>query len=117
VTAPALVLVLFYVALRRLVSLPQRLAQGAVDGRRHAAAAGSLMAERTGTRWHRLRSFLSHVWRLLRLVLESKDALVDSVALVRLANPVSLGILFAAVVGGLATASFATVVTVIQLLP
>jgi hypothetical protein len=97
---PAAVLFLFYFGLNQLIRLPGNLAAMGTAGREHAGQLYTVSTDdgeprRSRRRWR----FLRTLFELRGLVLESRELLIGSAALVRLVNPVSLVVVAAAVVG------------------
>lgn len=94
---PPGLLALFVAGLDELIGLPERLSRSVQEGQRHAAdmidAARPASAPAPRRRW----GLLGTLWALGRLLLESKGALIGSVALVRRFTPiVLLGVVLAA---------------------
>lgn len=112
---PAGVLSLFYLGLRQLISLPSRATEyAAVGGQGLSAVAASVTARGLGTRertWRLLRS----AYQLLRAVLDSKGLLMDSVAIVRLANPVTLVVVLSSIVASFAIMALALATTLLRI--
>jgi multisubunit Na+/H+ antiporter MnhC subunit len=112
---PAAILSLFYLGLRQLISLPSRASEFAAVGRHGVSAvADSVTAKGLGTRdraWRLLRS----TFGLLKAALDSKGLLMDSVAIVRLANPVTLVMVLSAIVASFAIMALALATTLLRL--
>ncbi len=112
---PAGVLSLFYLGLRQLVSLPSRASEYAAVGRQGVSAVtASVTAKGLGTR-ERTRRLLRSAYQLLRTVLDSKGLLMDSVAIVRLANPVTLVIVLSSIVASFAIMAMALATTLLRI--
>jgi len=112
---PSGVLALFYLGLRQLISLPSRATEYAVAGRQGVSAVTAwVTASGLSTRdrtWRLMRS----VYQLLRAVLDSKGLLMDSVAIVRLANPVTLVVVLSSIVASFAIVALALATTLLRI--
>ncbi len=116
---PALVLGLFARGLQELVALPGRLVATVRAGQGEAAAVYAGAGEARPARSGRIRRFWQVVrglWALRAALLESRDLLIGSVALIRLASPVVLAVVVVAAGLGLLLIAGAVAGTLIALL-
>jgi hypothetical protein len=96
--APAAVLVLVWLSLREVLALPQRLRTLPQVGREHAAELADLAAGARDGRRRGVLGALGGLWRLSRLLVSGRDALLVHAPLVALARPALLLVLPAALV-------------------
>lgn len=98
---PSVILLLFYLGLQTVIGLPGRLLEKAGIGETHARA--MLETARLSNKEEPSRKvgkLLGTLYEMRSLVLDSKGMLFEYAALVRLANPLVLGIVGIAVVAG-----------------
>lgn len=98
---PSLILMLFYFGLQTVIGLPGRLLEKAGIGETHARAmfeTARLTNKEEPSR--KAGKLLGTLYEMRSLVLDSKGMLFEYAALVRLANPLVLGIVGIAVVAG-----------------
>ena len=98
---PALILMLFYLGLQTVIGLPSRLLEKAGVGETHARAmldTARLSNKEEPSR--KVGKLLGTLYEMRTLVLDSKGMLFEYAALVRLANPLVLGVVGIAVVAG-----------------
>lgn len=93
---PAGVLTLFWVGLRALTRLPDKLLAMADAGEAHAGTLWKTVSAPTESRRVRLWRFFRTVLDLRVLLLESKELLVPFAVIARVVNPVFIGVLFIA---------------------
>jgi hypothetical protein len=86
--APAAVLGLFYVGLRDLLALPDRLAARTTDTiDQSATAARTLSNGEAESVWGRLRRIVREIWQLRRVLLDNRALLVRYGMLLRVLTP------------------------------
>jgi hypothetical protein len=86
--APAAVLGLFYVGLRDLLALPDRLAARTTDTIDQSTKAASTLSEDAAEGvWSRLRRVVWEIWQLRRVLLDNRALLVRYGALLRVLTP------------------------------
>lgn len=108
---PAGVLILFWAGLRELTRVPDKLLAVAAASDARTGDLVQTVNEKTETRkLRRLWRFFRALLDLRTLLLESKELLLQYAVLIRVANPVFLGVLFVAFVASLLL-DFAAVVT------
>ena len=111
---PSVILFLFHMGLQTVIALPGRLLEKAGIGE---ASARSIMHAVKSTALQetevKKRKVLGTLTDMRKLVLESKDMLIEYTALLRLANPFVLGIVAAATVVGAGIVAAAVIAVLI----
>ncbi len=97
--SPAGVLFLFWAGLRQLIGVPDKLLEMAGQSETHTHALLETVSSKTDQgKVRRLWRFFRTVLDLRSLVLDSKELLLQFAVVVRIANPVFIGVLFVAFV-------------------
>ena len=92
---PAGVLFLFWAGLRELIGVPDKLVAAAGEGEAQTGALLKTVSRKTEQgKVRRLWRFFRTVLDLRSLVLESKELLLKFAVVMRIANPVFIGVLF-----------------------